>query len=353
MALAQVEKDLAALSDPRSAYVQLQHLAGGRSEYQTRVQVIEQQVKILLADRARIEKELLPYAQLDHELARIRQELEDRQSGYQQYLQHEKLAEQVPVREMDAKQAKKEAETAREGFARAQAAYKAASARFDEEALNQAETRSADLKEEGIQKREQLQNLLGKIQELEADIARVEAMQATLASENREYNTVGDLEQTLQHFRDLIKEAGPNIMRALLREISIQANRIFGEIMGDHSAELAWTNDYEIVLYKNGQERSFAQLSGGEQMSAALAVRLALLRRLSRLDIAFFDEPTQNMDGERRGNLAEQIRRVRGFDQLIVISHDDTFEQGLDSVIHLEKRDGKTVLVEDDMLVPA
>ena len=61
-------------------------------------------------------------------------------------------------------------------------------------------------------------------------------------------------------------------MKALLREISTQANRIFGEIMGDHSAELAWTNDYEIVLYKNGQERSFAQLSGGEQMSAALAV---------------------------------------------------------------------------------
>jgi exonuclease SbcC len=79
-------------------------------------------------------------------------------------------------------------------------------------------------------------------------------------------------------------------------------------------------------------------------MSAALAIRLALLRNLSRLDIAFFDEPTQNMDGERRGNLAEQIRRVHGFDQLIVISHDDTFEQGLDSVIHVEKRGGETVL---------
>jgi len=83
-------------------------------------------------------------------------------------------------------------------------------------------------------------------------------------------------------------------------------------------------------------------------MSAALAVRLALLRGLSRLDMAFFDEPTQNMDGERRGNLAEQIRRVRGFEQLIVISHDDTFEQGLDSVIHLEKRDGVTVVGDTD-----
>jgi exonuclease SbcC len=157
----------------------------------------------------------------------------------------------------------------------------------------------------------------------------------------------------LQQFRDTMREAGPNIMKALLRAISTQANRIFGEIMGDRSAELMWTNDYEIVLRKDGQERTFAQLSGGEQMSAALAVRLALLRHLTRLDIAFFDEPTQNMDGERRGNLAEQIRRVRGFDQLIVISHDDTFEQGLDSVIHLEKRDGKTILVEGDILVPA
>ena len=72
------------------------------------------------------------------------------------------------------------------------------------------------------------------------------------------------------------------------------------------------------------------------------------MRGLSRLDMAFFDEPTQNMDGERRGNLAEQIRRVRGFEQLVVISHDDTFEQGLDSVIHLDKRNGETVLLEDD-----
>jgi exonuclease SbcC len=43
---------------------------------------------------------------------------------------------------------------------------------------------------------------------------------------------------------------------------------------------------------------------------------------------------------------------VRGFDQLLVISHDDTFEQGLDGVIHLVKRNGQTVLDEDDTLIP-
>ena len=56
----------------------------------------------------------------------------------------------------------------------------------------------------------------------------------------------------------------------------------------------------------------------------------------------------RNMDEQRRDNLAEQIRRVRGFEQLIVISHDDTFEQGLDGVIHLEKRNGVTQLATDD-----
>ena len=87
-------------------------------------------------------------------------------------------------------------------------------------------------------------------------------------------------------------------------------------------------------------------------MSAALSVRLALLKKLSTLNIAFFDEPTQNMDGLRRTNLAEQIRRVRGFDQLFVISHDDTFEQGLDSLVRLRKTDGQTrMLTEDDVMI--
>jgi exonuclease SbcC len=351
--LSSIENELTALEDPRSLHTRLLHVAGERSEHQAKVDALERQTQGLSTNLAGIAKQLQPFASLEKEIERLRRECEQRQPGYQQYLQYEKLAEQLSMREEESRQTTKAVVAARQLLAKAQSDYREAGATFDEEKLKHAALRSEELKDEDSIKRAELGFLLERSQELEADITRVEAMQATLASENREYSTVGDLEQMLQHFRDLIREAGPNIMRALLREISIQANRIFGEIMGDHSAEIAWTNDYEIVLYKNGQERSFAQLSGGEQMSAALAVRLALLRRLSRLDIAFFDEPTQNMDGERRGNLAEQIRRVRGFDQLIVISHDDTFEQGLDSVIHLEKRDGKTILVEDDMLVPA
>jgi exonuclease SbcC len=65
---------------------------------------------------------------------------------------------------------------------------------------------------------------------------------------------------------------------------------------------------------------------------------------MSEVDFAFFDEPTQNMDGDRRTNLADQIRAVRGFEQLIVISHDDTFEHHTDNLIRLRKVHEETEL---------
>ena len=46
-------------------------------------------------------------------------------------------------------------------------------------------------------------------------------------------------------------------------------------------------------------------------MSAALAVRLALYREMSNIDVAFFDEPTTNLDETRR--IGWSNLRVKGF----------------------------------------
>ena len=68
-------------------------------------------------------------------------------------------------------------------------------------------------------------------------------------------------------------------------------------------------------------------------MCAALAVRLALLKVLADIDIAFFDEPTTNMDRARRESLAEAIAQIRSFSQIFVISHDDTFEKATENLV--------------------
>jgi DNA repair protein SbcC/Rad50 len=148
-----------------------------------------------------------------------------------------------------------------------------------------------------------------------------------------EVERLAGLGEATEFIRDTLKQAGPLVTESYLYNISIEANQLFREITGEAGRALRWSRDYEILLEEEGHERSFPNLSGGEQMAAALAIRLALLKQLSDIRLAFFDEPTVNMDAERRERLAQQIGQVRDFEQLFVISHDDTFEQTVDHVV--------------------
>jgi exonuclease SbcC len=68
---------------------------------------------------------------------------------------------------------------------------------------------------------------------------------------------------------------------------------------------------------------------------------------MSSLRVAFFDEPTANLDPERRAQLATHITNIQGFDQVFVISHDDTFESSTANPIRLQKQRGATQLAAD------
>ncbi|HEY7850342.1 MAG TPA: hypothetical protein VIC27_09785 [Ktedonobacterales bacterium] len=341
------DEQLAALGDPQAESAHAQGVARDRPTIETEL-ARHETARAAAAQRvADAEEALKPFAGLDAELAELEATLSAARPGHERYQQHRQSASRLPERQRALAVVERQAHTAAQAHERAAARHRQALEAFDAEALAAATEHCSKLHGELSRATQELKDLQEQIATREAEIATAQALLAELETARREREIQAELAQMLEQFRDTIKEAGPYVMRALLRHISTEANHIFGEIMGDRSAQLAWEDDYEVVLRHGGQERHFAQLSGGEQMSAALAVRLALLRSLSRLDIAFFDEPTQNMDGERRGNLAEQLRRVHGFDQLVVISHDDTFEQGLDSVIHIQKRGGETILISE------
>jgi len=348
-----IEADLVALHDPRRQVATLEVTAGERDALASQVATLESQLAQQAAEIARLDAELTQYVGLNAELQALEETAARTQADYTRHLQFQQAAQRLPEREQETATAREALRKATEAQGQIAMQLAAARAQFDPEALFAANRRAEELSAERGSTAAQLVQAQENSATYESAIAHAEELLLQLDATRKEMEATQDLEKMLLQFRDTIREAGPNVMKALLRHISIEANRIFGELMGERSSQLSWESDYEVVLRRDGRERTFAQLSGGEQMCAALAVRLALLRSLTRLDIAFFDEPTQNMDDERRYNLAEQIRRVRGFDQLFVISHDDTFEQGLDSVIHLEKRAGETIVIENDALVPA
>ena len=178
------------------------------------------------------------------------------------------------------------------------------------------------------------------LEETEEKLKSIYEKATALDEHNATYMHLKTVQGTLGYLRQAIRDAGPEITKMIVAAVSISADRLFSEIMGDPSAHLVWTEDYDIIISDGDQERHFNQLSGGEQMSAALSVRMALLKEISSIDIAFFDEPTVNLDAQRRESLAEQILGVRGFTQLFVISHDDSFEYGTDNVVKVQKING-------------
>lgn len=343
-----LQKELENLNDPRSASKALQEIIKPEASYQQQLQYAQKTLLETTDQMDTLVNELAAYAHLDRSLGEQESEREQALAGHKIYLENIKIAGLLSERERLCEDIRQKTEQAARILADAEEAYQQAAAAFDEQEFLAVEEEIRNLEQEITRLASEMQNLQRDINGLEQRIAAAEALLVELEAAQKEKATLEDLTTMMEQFRKLIKDAAPHVLRAMLSDISAEANRIFGEIMGDRSAQLNWTDDYEITLLRQGIKRSFAQLSGGEQMSAALAVRLALLKKLSTINIAFFDEPTQNMDEQRRTNLAEQIRRVRGFDQLIVISHDDTFEQGLDSLIRLHKRDGSTRQLHED-----
>jgi exonuclease SbcC len=342
------KKELAALNDPRAHSRAAQEIVKPEASYRRQLEDAQR----ILAQTEQQQNELLArletYAHLDRALDEQEAMRTEAEAGYQRHMQNEKIAASLPERTAACEATRQKTLLAERDFQRTEQEYEQAAARFDKQEYLAVEVEVKDLEQEIITLASKLQHVQAAINEYQQKIAAAELLLGELESAQQEKRTLEELTTMMEQFRKLIKEAGPQVLQAMLRDISAEANRIFGEILGDRSAQLSWSDDYEINLLRQGVKRSFAQLSGGEQMSAALAVRLALLKKLSTLNVAFFDEPTQNMDEQRRTNLAEQIRRVRGFDQLIVISHDDTFEQGLDSLIRLRKQDGVTRQMSED-----
>jgi exonuclease SbcC len=216
---------------------------------------------------------------------------------------------------------------------------------FDESILNETISQLEELGKVVSSKAEAVKGKTKNMEKLSREIAAMES----------ELSKINDIEKNLENekqflsfsnfMRDTIKNSSEFIVNEFIGEISQDASNIYSEIMDDYSCGLKWQNDYDIEIESAGDVKSFRQLSGGERMSAALAVRLALLKALSSCDFVFLDEPTQNMDEVRREKLSQEILKIRGFKQVFVISHDDTFNEKYANVIKIEKTDGESRVV--------
>jgi len=152
--------------------------------------------------------------------------------------------------------------------------------------------------------------------------------------------------QKLSNQYKIIREVYNNLPKVLSEQIrkhiSTYSSNLYRNISGEN-VRIELLDDYEVKLIDCSDEskvKSLNQLSGGEQMSVAISIRLAMLKQTTGVQFYFMDEPTVNLDTERRMKVADVVKDMANeLKQLYVISHDDTFEGITDNIIKVVKVD--------------
>ena len=338
--IASATEALAALGDPRRRYDVASEQAKQRATVEAKLAKAKQETHDAQAELAKLQDALADFGDLDAALDAVTALLKMHQGAYQTVLSNQRQADALEHRVQEAATFAQEVATLKTASVELEEAHKAAAAHFDAGEYVQTSARVQELQGQVGTLRGQIGGLEENQARAERELADLRALTAVVAEAEAKKQHLADQEDVLETIRTKLRQAGPYISAALNRQISDGARQIFSDLMQDYTRHLSWNEDYSISLEVDGRQRSFSQLSGGEQMSAALSVRLALLREMSSIDIAFFDEPTANLDEMRREALARQILNVRGFRQLFVISHDDTFEQVTQNLIRVERVDG-------------
>ena len=139
--------------------------------------------------------------------------------------------------------------------------------------------------------------------------------------------------------RNEIGQMGRAISKYMLSGISNIASVNFNKITG-RTERIEWSNEEKdkYAVYLVGQERkiAFEQLSGGEQVSVAIAIRGTMTEYFTNSKFMILDEPTNNLDTERKKLLAEYMGEIlNNLEQSIIVTHDDTFREMAEKIIEL------------------
>jgi len=192
-------------------------------------------------------------------------------------------------------------------------------------------------------------NFAAEQKRLAAEVESLQKIQAEVADKKGQIKVYGEKEELVKFLRNKVfRNVSGYLSERFRKEISHRADRIYRTI-AEVDEELCWGENYQIVLrdLNDGEvrERFDEQLSGGQIMSSVVALRLALLQTIGAR-IAFFDEPTSNLDAARRENLAHAFRAIdvgreevteHWYDQLFLISHDVAFTEVTDQIVSLDE----------------
>jgi exonuclease SbcC len=293
--------------------------------------------------------ELAEFDGLDGDIEEEKETIDETDEAYRTYIQNEPVAETLDERQEAVEEAgealaslRAERKAAQERVADFREAFDAGKLDDIEEQLSERRTTRAKREQQRESREDDLAEARERLDDLEAKRERKDELETETTELERD-------REFARWARDSLQQGAEDLRDLTTTEIGDRANDIYQELRGAPTETLVWDRTYNLRVQVRGQNKPFDTLSGGEKMAAALSVRLAILERLASVGMAFLDEPTANLDHGKRENLVGQLERFDQLNQLLVISHDRTFESMTERAVELEKdEDGELTRVVGD-----
>jgi exonuclease SbcC len=330
---------------------QLQNLAKRREENKARNLALEgtrkQQAGAEQKGAAR-KSDLKKFSELDNEIAKVEKLRTEHQTARDAYFANQKDALDLDNRRESLKKMLALFEELKQALAAKQKELVELEKDYDHKRHAEVRLAKENLVAEVATIKQKIADLGKDRLRLEEDIKRLNKIKEEIKTRLAEKKNFEDKAKLVNFLRNKIfNNVSAQLSERLREEISFRADRIYRTI-AETDEELYWGDKYQIVLrdMADGElrERSDDQLSGGQTMSAVVALRLAMLQTI-KARVAFFDEPTSNLDAARRENLAHAFRAIdvgreevteHWYDQLFLISHDVAFTEVTDQIISLD-----------------
>ncbi len=333
----QFAQALADLDNPKGKQQLLQRQLQDQPQLFTQQQALAAQVQVKQAAIAHLDRQLAPLQDLTQQIEVQQQCRAAHFARYQIYLEYQQLANTRRPRREQLETAASHLEALQNSLIPVNQQLTDLIQTYNPDQFQAIQTAYQEASNQKNYLGGSLPEMSKRLEDLERQITKLQTVQAKRTEAQAELKRCSKVDRFIRFARKVYKEAGPRITERYVHSISHEADKLFRELLNRPNVGLEWTRDYEIIVQEGAHSRRLINLSGGEQMCAALAVRLALLKVLADIDIAFFDEPTTNMDRPRRAHLAEAIANIKTFRQLFVISHDDTFENVTENIIVVER----------------
>jgi len=275
---------------------------------------------------------------LEKERSKVSKKLETLKEGYEFYLKSKSKVDEIPKIEKRIIDIKERIETYELEMQRLEKETSEQDIDKLENELSKIEEEVDNLDKELRETMDKISGLNEKKKNLQNDLEKREELLKKLENAVKEKNILNGKFELLNKYRNNIKEMGNFVVKEITKSVGKLATEYYRRLTGK-SEKIVWLseNSYEVYLVNDRNRRAYRMLSGGEQMSIAIALRLALAKLYSNTRLLILDEPTSNLDHEKKEALANAMNvMVNDLDQVFIVTHDELFAEMSQNIINIK-----------------